>query len=452
MSELFTKSEEELLLRAYKNNVPINDIAESMKRTPRSIDSKLRRLRDAGKLERVTREANEKRTSSFKEDIDSAEVTMVTDERIKTLDDLIRVCEIDTETWDVDKWLCSKSEAYRKDKKVDWTVRDGVVVDGRVQDSGGLLVKPMYSVKAWLVRKTKEIRNRLVRQDIIDDLKTYSPKSPKITYPKLKDGMLYMPCIFDAHIGKLTWADESGENSDLKTQTARVEEVLFSLLSHTKNYPIERILLPIGNDFYNTDSKFNATTAGTPQNEDTRWQKTFRVGRMLAMQMVKICTTIAPVDVLIVSGNHDETRTFFLGDALEAIYSNDPNVTVNNSARRRKYYLYGKTLMGFTHGNEEKIAILPQLMAHEVPEMWSKANSKEWFTGDKHHQENMTYNALEAGGVVVRKLRSISPADAWHASKGFTMAKQGGEGFLIDKQDGVVGHFMTVAKAGETNG
>ena len=261
--------------------------------------------------------------------------------------------------------------------------------------------------------------------------------------------MLYEIAIFDAHIGKLTWGEESGENSDLKTQTKRVIEVLEELLSYTKDYPVEKILLTVGNDWFNSDSKFDTTTAGTAQSEDTRWQKTYRAGRVLAVQMIDMCSVVAPVDVLVVTGNHDETRTFMMGDALQCWYRTDPNVSVDNSAKRRKYYKYGTSLIGFTHGYEEKISKLPGLMATEVPDLWAGTQFREWHTGDKHHKEDMWFRAHEENGVTVRIIRSLSPTDYWHYSKGFVGALQAAESFLWSKDHGVVAQFTAVATPGE---
>mgnify|MGYP003346276768 CR=1 FL=1 len=46
----------------------------------------------------------------------------------------------------------------------------------------------------------------------------------------------------------------------------------------TNIYKLDRILLVIGNDFYNADGKSGATTAGTPQDCDSRWYKMFKEG------------------------------------------------------------------------------------------------------------------------------------------------------------------------------
>jgi hypothetical protein len=55
-----------------------------------------------------------------------------------------------------------------------------------------------------------------------------------------------------------------------------------------------------------------------------------------------------------VPGNHDELTSFHLGEILAARYDGDKHVTVDNSARLRKYYDFGTNLFGFTHGDARR--------------------------------------------------------------------------------------------------
>lgn len=372
---------------------------------------------------------------------DTAEITAETTKRIRTERDLIEALEIDTDTWQIEKFVVGKSEGYRKDRQVEWKVREGRVVSGDVHDTGKLLIEPLFSVRVWLRRRTKEIRAALATDDLKADLKRFAYRYKKIRYPKLAAGMLFEVEMPDIHLGKLTWAEESGENSDLKIQTRRVLDTIKNLLAYARYYPIERILIPIGNDFFNVDNLRNETTYGTPQQEDTRWRKTFRRGRILAVTMIDLCAAIAPVDVLLIPGNHDEERNFYLGDALECWYHTSPNVHIDNSAKKRKYYQYGSNLIGFTHGSSEKTARLPSLMPQEAAEMWAQTKHREWHTGDKHHKEDLISKTSEDAGIVIRVLRSLSPPDAWHYDKGFIGAMQASEGFLWDKGRGVIAQF-----------
>jgi hypothetical protein len=266
-----------------------------------------------------------------------------------------------------------------------------------------------------------------------------------LKFQKPQKGMLYEIEMPDIHIGKLTWGEESGEDGDMKSQVEIARKVAQDLLLHTQHYPIEKILFPIGHDYYNVDNNLNTTTHGTPQQEDTRWRKSFKVGWQLASELVNMCAQVAPVDVLIIGGNHDEQRSFYLGEVLSAIYANSKRVTVDNSAKMRKYYTYGNVLLGLTHGYHEKIKELKDIMFYEAKPLLQNAKYIEWHTGDKHHKEDYVHKTHEeTNGVVVRILRSLTTADAWHYNKGYVGALRASEAFLWDKELGLRAQFTAI--------
>jgi len=273
--------------------------------------------------------------------------------RIMSQDELMEAYKIDPDKWRVEKFIIRTSEGYRKDRSVYWHVENGQVISGDVEDSGKMLVVPLYHMELRLIRKDEEIKARGAIDLIIQDAKKFAPKYPKIKYIQHRDGMLYEIAMPDIHFGRLTWREESGNDFDIKIAEDAVRTTLSELLRYSNNFVIDKILLPIGNDFFNVNSKTNTTVRGTPQQEDTRWQKTFRAGRRLATEMIDTCTAIAPTDVLFIPGNHDEEKTFYLGDALECWYHNNKNVHIDNGAKSRKYYDFGKILLGFTHGDAE---------------------------------------------------------------------------------------------------
>lgn len=359
--------------------------------------------------------------------------------RMLTVEEVLDSFGVNEDEWMVESFKVKTSEGYRKDRKVDWHVENGEVIQGDVEDSGKMLVVPLYHIQVKLVRRTTEIQTRLVIHDFMEDAKKHSPKYPKIAYPKQKESLLYEVAFPDLHFGRLTWHEESGKDYDVGIAKQYLHTAVGKLLAHTEHYPVGRIVIPLGNDYFNVNSKTNATAKGTPQQEDTRWQKTFRLGRQLAVEIIDICSEIAPVDLLLVPGNHDEERLFYLGDALECWYNNNPNVTVDNKAVHRKYYQYGKNLIGFAHGADEKLNQLPMMMANDVPEMWAATKFREWHTGDKHRLNKL--DVAETGGVVVRVLRSLVEFDAWTFNAGY-MGIKAAEGFLWHPENGLIAHFQ----------
>ena len=361
--------------------------------------------------------------------------------RIMSQEELMEAYKIDPEKWRVEKYIIRTSEGYRKDRQVSWHVKNGQVISGDVEDTGKMLVVPLYHMELRLIRKEEEGRARDAIDEMIRDARKFAPKYPKIKYVSHKDGMLYEIAMPDIHFGRLTWREESGNDFDIKMAEHAVRTILAELLQYSNNFEIDKILLPIGNDYYNVNSKANTTVKGTPQQEDTRWQKTFRAGRMLAIEMIDACSTIAPTDILFIPGNHDEEKTFYLGDALECWYHNNKNVHIDNGAKSRKYYAFGKVLLGFTHGDAEVTKKLPNIMQFEVPKLWGNSIYREWHTGDKHHKADFVLEVDEQIGIVIRILRSLVPADAWTFNKGFVGAQRASEAFLWHPENGLVAQF-----------
>jgi hypothetical protein len=227
-------------------------------------------------------------------------------------------------------------------------------------------------------------------------------------------------------------------------------------LEYAKPYNFNRILFPIGSDFFNTDGLSYTTTKGTPQFDDTVWQKTFKLGTDLIVNGItylKKCGV--PVDVVVVPGNHDYQRSYYLGSYLEAWYRTDNQVTINNSPAPRKYYKYGEVLLGFTHGDEEKEASLPMIMANDVEskKLWADTKFHEWHLGHIHRKRNINYTVLERQqslsedyGVTIRYLSSLTANETWHTRKGFIGQIKAADGFIWNYDNGLIAHINSNIK------
>ena len=372
---------------------------------------------------------------------------VTTSERIRSVEDAIREFKIDTNEWEVEPPIRIRThEGYRKDRKSSWHVVNGKTISGDVEDTGNMLLVTLYGVDIRFRRKTEEIRATNVICDLIKDAEKNMPRVPKKVYPKGNRMLeIDMP---DLHFGKLTWLEESGTDYDIKIAERMAKEAVDILLARAAHNKIERILFPLGNDWFNVDNKLDTTTGGTPQQEDTRWTKTFRKGWQLAASLINTMVSVAPVDVVIVVGNHDEQRTWYLGEVISAMYANNKNVTVENSARKRKYYYYGRNIIGFTHGYWEKIERLPDIMTQEVDrKKLAMALNREWHVADKHHAKDLILNRLEdTNGITIRWLRSLSGTDTWHFDKGFIGAPRAAEAILWHPIEGASDRYPAFPK------
>ena len=213
--------------------------------------------------------------------------------------------------------------------------------------------------------------------------------------------------------------------------------VVKDLVKKAEGLDIERFLLPIGNDWMNSEGMRRTTTKGTPQEDSASWKETFRGYWALMVTAIDYLKTIAPVDVVVISGNHDYERMFYAGDVISGWYRNDENVTVNNSEESRKYYEYGVNMIMFTHGDNEKAAEMPLIMATEQPEMFARSTHREAHCGHFHKEMVNEYR-----GVKVRFIPSICPNDEWHKRMGYA-AKRTGQAYIWSKMAGLEGYLQS---------
>lgn len=382
-----------------------------------------------------------KKTSTENRKKNTAEVSAEIP-RIMSDNDLLDFLGVDRSEWRIVKVIYGKHEGYRKDRSVEWIVRDGKVISGDVHDTGDLLIKPLFSVKVFLERKIEEKAAENEVEWIKHQATAYAPKYKRIKYQRSKDGFMYEIAMPDFQLGRMVQEEEAGKASTPDLYIRLAEQAICKLLSFSEPYKVNRILFPVGNDFFDSNTAENTTAHGTPQRDDPRWQRTYALGKQIVIQAIEQMTQIAPVDILIVKGNHDEERIFYLGDTLASWFHRNPNVTIDNRPIGRKYYSFGNSLIGFAHGYYEKPVSLDGLMAYEVPELWAKSKYREWHLGDKHHKKDMLLKTDEfENGVVVRILRSLAPPSVWEYDKTFVGSLKAAEAFLWSMSNGLQAQF-----------
>src|SRR3990172_8906786 len=157
--------------------------------------------------------------------------------RIHTLEQLLEAFEVDTEVWEVEKFIVNKWEVGRKDKRVNLSWQDGLAT-GDVDDSGTIFVEPLYQVKAWLRKKVTKLS---ILEEIVsmkEDAKRKAPKWQAVKRPKRgPSGNMLEISVPDLHVGRLAWGEETGWGDyDIKITERIYEQAISSLLERTGAY------------------------------------------------------------------------------------------------------------------------------------------------------------------------------------------------------------------------
>jgi hypothetical protein len=288
--------------------------------------------------------------------------------------------------------------------------------------------------KEYSIRVRPEIKEiKEISTELIEEMKEYAPIYPNIERVPCEEPHLLVIDPADVHIGKLATAFESGEEYNSEIAVNRVREGVDGILNKSHGFNIDKIVLIIGNDILHIDTPKRTTTSGTPQDTDGMWYENFLKAKSIYVEVIEKLMAIADVHVVYNPSNHDYTNGFFLADVIRTWFKNAPNVSFDTAISHRKYYRYGKNLIGSTHGDGAKSQDLPLLMATECPVYWAETKHRYMYTHHVHHKTSKDYI-----GVTVESLRSPSGTDSWHHRKGYQHAPKAIEGFIHHPEYGQV--------------
>jgi predicted phosphodiesterase len=352
---------------------------------------------------------------TMKRSKDKLESTIVTDKNpaLLSIEEIVKLFRLD-----VTKWECVGFTA----KSWNSSVKAG-------KHNTDVVVN--YSVKANFKLKEKE---KVTKQDLsflYEEAKKASSRqtfTPKRSAKKdRKTGNTLVLALFDQHLGKLAWGEETGENYDIKIASERFFSTAKTLIDRSLGVGFDKIIFPIGNDFFQFDGMHSETTKGTRVDSDIRWKKLFQVGVKLTRQVLDYASQFADIDVILVQGNHDNTMSFYLFETLRGWYDSNPNIHIDKDIKTRTYRQVGVNLLGFTHGDKEKDNIY-RIMQQEARELWGKTLYSEWITG--HYHKNFMD---EKQGVTKRVVGSLTGTDAWHYESGYVGSLKAGQALIYNE-------------------
>lgn len=350
------------------------------------------------------------------ETIEGPNYNIVSDSsKIRTVDQLLAFCRVDLNKWKVNK---QSINVWGSSKNPNFQVKIGLTEINPKE----LTVEQQAEQFKKLVKKYKPDYTR------INNLKKFeSPSMLEISLP-------------DFHYGQLSVKEEVGNNYNTKI----AEELWLNAVNYfanlAKQYKVQKILFPLGNDFFNVDNLFNTTTYGTPQDESTTWQNTFSSGWRLVTRGIDILLNVADVDLIIIPGNHDTQRTYYMGEVLKAWYQNCKKISIDNKPVSRKYYQFGKNLIGMCHGRDEKIQDLPMILTLEAKDLFSRTTFWEMQIGHFHHDKRWVMDVVDNHSVKVRIMPSIVPLSSYSKKHAYMSVREG-IGLLWDKKGGKIAEF-----------
>tara|TARA_Y100000592_G_scaffold29763_1_gene47448 strand:- start:2017 stop:3300 length:1284 start_codon:yes stop_codon:yes gene_type:complete len=342
--------------------------------------------------------------------------------RIRSLDDLLGAFSVDDSEWEVDWYDIGTYEQTGFDNN-----RKPVTTT-------------MYRCKAKLKRVDPFKNLEITRQSLIEDLKDMATYKPKVK-TKLQGQDTTAHCLeigaYDLHLGKIGII---GDDYSMDIAQERLIAAIEHLLKRASGFTIDQILFVVGNDFLNTDGDkpIPRTTKGTPQFNSDHHIEMYKRGRKLITMVIDELSSICPVHVVVMPGNHDEECIMYLGDALELFYEHNENVVIDNTRPLMKGFKYGNNLIAFDHGHKMKADKAVQILPQRFRDIWSDVRYVELHRGHLHGVHHKKIGATsELSGITVRNLGSMAATDQWHDDKGFIGNVKRAHGFIWSKHNGL---------------
>jgi hypothetical protein len=275
-------------------------------------------------------------------------------------------------------------------------------------------------------------------EDFAKFLENYKPSNITIIpvdHSKEKEYVDIEVSISDYHLAK-RHVDEDNNPVERAYRYFNVAQSLIKKVSSV--YNINTVVFPISNDFFHTDNYHNQTTQGTPQDTILDYSSEYELGFSILVDTINLLRFYSSnVDVILVQGNHDRTKSFYLAHALEVYFKRELDVKFDREHSVVKGKTLGDTFIGWHHGNC-KVEDLPLLFAThpEYSKAFGDAKYREVHTGDKHH-----YMAKEVKGVRIQQMPSLSGTDRWHLDNNYVHSVRAALVLVYDKHKGKIAEF-----------
>lgn len=263
-------------------------------------------------------------------------------------------------------------------------------------------------------------RNELTREDIMRLIADFKPVASDLKVKPILDTksekLALELDLFDVHLGGLSWGEETGEDNDYKLTVNRIMNIAYQTKELIELFPIDKLYLIFGGDFFHIDNEGMTTVKGTKVDFDSRPYKMLQNGYKLIMQIIET-VAIVPTEVIWIEGNHSKNLEFAVFNALPYIYTHLKHIKFDVTPRARKAFIYGSNLVGIHHGEMNK-ANAHGWLQNEFREEWGKSSYAETHSGHIHHE-----SVIEKNGIINRSNPTAKPLDKYEYQEGYLSNK-----------------------------
>lgn len=270
----------------------------------------------------------------------------------------------------------------------------------------------------WVKTNVKAESIERISREIVESLREDIPKckiSKHKSSSEVNPELLNLHVVSDYHLGMFAWKEET---KDADWSTEKAEDFLVNWFRQTIEQAPKAetgVFCQLG-DFFHADN-INPTTptSGHLLDVDSRFQNTIRVAVRVIRRIIAMMLDKYPkVEVLMVSGNHDQTSGMWLRELFSAFYDNDPRVTVDNTPGNYHAIVHGDTSLFFHHGHKRRMGNITETLVGRFRNIYGSTKFSYCHMGHLHH-----IDVKENGAMIIEQHRTLAPNDSYGSDMGF---------------------------------
>ncbi|TQE96064.1 MAG: winged helix-turn-helix domain-containing protein [Spiribacter salinus] len=284
--------------------------------------------------------------------------------------------------------------------------------------------------------KFSEDRERVAEmmREAVEAMREEIPAAEPIPAPVTvaDSDLLNLYVLTDFHLGMLAWAEETGDDWDMRIAEDTLMAWFRYAIAHAP--PAQTAYFAQIGDLLHFDGLEAVTPAsGHILDADTRFAKLVRVAirclrRAIKMMLGKYQTVV----VLMADANHDPSGSVWLREFFAALYEDEPRVVVDQNCDTYYCYEHGKTCLFFHHGHKRKPGDISKVFAGKYPEAFGRTRYRYAHMGHLHH-----IDVKEDQLMVVEQHRTLAGKDAY-ASRGGHLSERSSPVITYCKREGEV--------------
>lgn len=274
-------------------------------------------------------------------------------------------------------------------------------------------------IAKWVKTKKEFPTEELIRT-VVDELKKEIVPAKPVQPPKQYAPLLLNQYICtDHHFGMLVWGEEvSGLSYDIKIAEEVILDWFRSAIALSPDAHTA-VFAQLG-DYMHHDS----LEAVTPTNRnilevDSRLQKIIRVVIRVTRQIIAmLLQKHRHVRVIMASANHDPASSAWMRELLQALYENEPRISIDTSPDIYYCYEWGNTALFYHHGHKRNVNNVDSTFAGKFKEVYGRSNRAYAHIGHMHNDAVVDSNLMR-----VERHRTLAPPDAYANHLGFVSAQ-----------------------------